>query len=133
MRLPAEGARFFTWDPIRKRSPNRAWRRHGNDRLVRMVLRVLGGFAAAHPGAPRIGIGDLSRPQGGDFGPRYGRPGHVSHQNGIDVDLYYPRRDRQGACARPARADRPRLAQELVDRFVAAGAVEGLRRAEHRA
>ena len=28
------------WDPIRRRSPNRPWRRHGTDRLVRMVLRV---------------------------------------------------------------------------------------------
>jgi Penicillin-insensitive murein endopeptidase/WD40-like Beta Propeller Repeat len=124
VRLPAAGARWFTWDPILKRAPNRAWRRFGTDRLVRMVLGVLDGLAAAHPGAPRIGVGDLSRRSGGDFGVRYGRPGHVSHQNGLDADLYYPRRDRK---ERPP--DRPgqidgRLAQELVDRFVAAGAVK---------
>jgi murein endopeptidase len=124
VRLPAAGARYFTWDPILKRAPNREWRRFGTDRLVRMVLGVLGDFAAAHPDAPRIGVGDLSRPNGGDFGVRYGRPGHVSHQNGLDADLYYPRRDRK---ERPP--DRPRqidrnLAQELVDRFVAAGAVK---------
>ena len=122
VQLPAEGATFFTWDPVLRRSPNRAWRRFGNDRLVSTVLRVLEEFAAAHPDAPRIGVGDLSRPRGGDFGPRYGLPGHVSHQNGLDVDLYYPRRDRrERPPAVPRQIDR-RLAQELVDRFVAAGA-----------
>jgi hypothetical protein len=121
--LPAEGRTFFTWDPVLRRSPNREWRRYGSDRLVRLVLRVLDDFRAAHPGAPRIGIGDLSRPGGGDFGIRYGRPGHVSHQNGLDGDLYFPRRDgKERPAARPAQIDR-RLAQDLVDRFVRAGAV----------
>ncbi|MCP9484315.1 MAG: penicillin-insensitive murein endopeptidase [Gaiellaceae bacterium MAG52_C11] len=122
VRVPAAGARFFTWDPVQRRSPNRAWRRVGSDRLVRTLMRVLDEFAAAHPRAPRIGIGDLSRPGGGDFGVRYGLPGHASHQNGLDADLYYPRLDRW---ERPPRAvaqiDRT-LAQDLVDRFVRAGA-----------
>jgi murein endopeptidase len=123
VQLPAAGATFFTWDPIRERAPNRAWRRWGTGRLVSTVLLVLGEFAAAHPGAPRIGIGDLSRPRGGDFGPRYGAPGHRSHQNGLDADVYYPRRDgRERAPESPAEIDQA-LAQDLVDRFVAAGAV----------
>ncbi|MDQ3824163.1 MAG: penicillin-insensitive murein endopeptidase, partial [Actinomycetota bacterium] len=89
----------------------------------RTVLAVLGGFAAEHPTAPRIGVGDLSRPRGGDFGPRYGLPGHASHQNGLDADLYYPRIDRrERAPTRVAQIDL-RLAQDLVDRFVAAGAI----------
>jgi murein endopeptidase len=122
--LPAEGERFFTWDPVLKRAPNRSWRRFGSDRLIRVVLDVLTAFAAAHPDAPRIGIGDLSRPNGGDFGVRYGRPGHVSHQNGLDADLYYPRLDgKERPPNRPRQVDR-RLAQDLVDRFVAAGAVK---------
>lgn len=120
--LPAEGRTFFTWDPVLRRSPNRSWRRWGSDRLVRTLLRVLAEFRAAHPSAPRIGIGDLSRPQGGDFGPRYGLPGHASHQNGLDADLYYPRRDRrERPPAHPRQIDRA-LAQRLVDRFVRAGA-----------
>jgi murein endopeptidase len=87
-----------------------------------MLLRVLDEFAAAHPAAPRIGVGDLSRPRGGDFGPRYGLPGHASHQNGLDLDLYYPRRDgRERPPRRPAQIDRA-LAQDLVDRLVRAGA-----------
>jgi len=122
VRLPAEGAAFFTWDPIRNTTPNRPWRRHGTDRLVQTLLDVLGEFQDEHPDAPRIGIGDLSRPRGGDFGPRFGAPGHASHQNGLDADVYYPRLDRrERGPARPAQVDQA-LAQDLVDRFVAAGA-----------
>lgn len=123
VRLPPEGKTFFTWDPVRRRTPNRDWRRVGSDRLVAVVRRVLDEFATANPGAPRIGIGDLSRPRGGNFGPRFGGRGHVSHQNGLDADVYYPRRDRQErAPRRVAQVDR-RLAQDLVDRFVRAGAI----------
>jgi murein endopeptidase len=53
---------------------------------------------------------------------RYGPPGHASHQNGLDADVYYPRTDRrERAPLRVAQVDRA-LAQDLVDRFVAAGA-----------
>ena len=122
VKLPFGGANYFTWDPIQKESPNRGWRRWGTDRLVRTTLRVVREFAAAHPKAPRIGIGDLGRPNGGDFGPRYGLPGHASHQNGLDVDLYYPRLDRREAAPLgPDQIDRG-LSQDLVDRFVRAGA-----------
>ena len=79
---------------------------------------MVSGYAASHPSAPRIGIGDLSRRLGGPFGPR-----HASHQNGLDVDVYYPRRDRRERPPRRAAQIDHRLAQDLVDRFVAAGAV----------
>ena len=124
VRLPRAGEHFFTWDPVLKTSPNRPWRRWGTDVLVRRVLRVAREHRAAHPNAPRLAIGDLSRPHGGDFGKRFGILGHVSHQNGRDVDVYYPRRDRREvAPRRPGQVDQ-RLAQDLVDRFVAAGAVK---------
>ncbi len=123
VQLPPSGRDFFTWDPILHRRPDRGWRRFGNARVVRTVLRVVASYATAHPDAPRVGIGDLSRPQGGDFGPRFGGPGHVSHQNGLDADVYYPRRDRrERAAVRPAQIDHA-LAQDLVHRFVRAGAV----------
>ncbi|MBD0290512.1 MAG: penicillin-insensitive murein endopeptidase [Thermoleophilia bacterium] len=119
MRLPATGRHFFTWDPVLRSSPNRPWRRFGTDGLVRITLRVVRGFAAAHPHAPRVGIGDLSRPRGGPFPPK-----HASHQNGLDVDVYYPRKDRkERPPRRPAQVDR-RLAQALVDAFVGAGAAK---------
>jgi len=107
---------------VLRRSPDRGWRRWGTDRLVRTVLRVVRSYADAHPSAPRVGIGDLSRPHGGDFGPRFGGIGHASHQNGLDVDVFYPRRDgMERAPERIGQIDR-RLSQDLVDRFVAAGA-----------
>ena len=118
VRLPPSGARFFTWDPLLHRRPDRPWRRWGSDLLVRRVLRVVSGYAAAHPSAPRLGIGDLSRRRGGPFGPR-----HASHQNGLDVDVYYPRKDRRERPPKVAAQIDRRLSQDLVDRFVAAGAV----------
>jgi murein endopeptidase len=122
VQLPSEGSLFYTWDHVHRTSPNPGWRRFGTDRLVRTVLDVLEGHSRRYPWAPRVGIGDLSRPRGGDFGRRFGPPGHASHQNGLDVDVYYPRRDgRERPPASPRQIDR-RLAQDLVDRFVRAGA-----------
>ena len=123
VRLPAAGEHFFTWDPVLRRSPNRAWRRWGTDTLVRLVLRVAREYGEAHPRAPRVGVGDLSRPHGGDFGPQFGYIGHATHQNGLDVDLYYPRADGRERAPRDASEIDRRLSQDLVDRFVAAGAV----------
>jgi murein endopeptidase len=89
---------------------------------MRVVLEVAREHHAAHPRAPRMAVGDLSRPHGGDFGPQFGYIGHASHQNGLDVDVYYPRADgRELAPGDAGEIDR-RLSQELVDRFLAAGA-----------
>jgi murein endopeptidase len=89
---------------------------------VRTILRVTREYRAANPDAPRVGIGDLSRPAGGRFGREFGGLGHGSHQNGLDVDVWYPRLD--GLERRPLRASQVdrRLAQDLLDRFVEAGA-----------
>jgi murein endopeptidase len=120
--LPIRGPGYDTWDPIRKQVPNRGWRRWGTSRLVRIVRRVLAAYARRHRGAPPVLVGDLSRPRGGDFGPRYGGIGHASHQNGLDVDVYYPRRDgRLRAARRPEQVDRD-AAQQLVDAFARVGA-----------
>jgi murein endopeptidase len=124
VRLPAEGEQFFTWDPVKRRSPNRAWRRWGTDVLVRLVLRIAREYGEAHPYAPRMAVGDLSRPRGGNFGPQFGYIGHASHQNGLDVDIYYPRADGRERAPRNASEIDRRLSQDLVDRFVAAGAVD---------
>jgi len=122
VQLPAEGIDWFTWDPVRKQTPNRGWRRWGTDRLVRTVIDVVADYRIANPFAPRVGIGDLSRRHGGDFGPRFGGLGHASHQNGLDVDVYYPRLDSMERRAyKPSQVDLV-LSQELVDHFVAAGA-----------
>ena len=122
--FPPAGEGFFTWDPILKQSPNRVWRRYAPDRTVARILRLLAEFRPAHPAAPRVGVGDLSRPKGGVFDRRYGGLGHASHQNGLDVDVYYPRRDRLlKAATRPSQVDRL-LAQGLVTAVVRAGATD---------
>lgn len=116
-KLPAAGRHFVTWDSTRHRNPSPAWRRYGTDRLIRVVLTVAARFARAYPTAPRLVIGDLSRPHGGGF-----YSAHASHQNGLDVDIYYPRRDRrERAPWRMSDVDLE-LAQDLVNRFVRAGA-----------
>jgi len=122
VRLPAQRPSFFTWDPVLRRSPNRPWRRWGTDRLVRTLIAVAREHRRAHPRAPRMAIGDLSRPRGGDFGARFGPIGHASHQNGLDADVYYPRADGRERAPRYASQIDRRLSQELVDRFLAEGA-----------
>ena len=121
-RLPAAGTGYLTWDPILKRVGNRGWRRWGTERLLATVRGVLAAYASRHPGAQPVLVGDLSRPRGGDFGPRFGGIGHASHQNGLDADVYYPRIDGVLRRARqPGQVDRA-AAQELVDAFVQEGA-----------
>jgi murein endopeptidase len=123
VQLPAEGPDWFTYDPVLKVSPDREWRRWGTDRLVRTLLEVVTAYRYAHPDAPRIGIGDLSRRHGGPFGRKYGGLGHASHQNGLDADVYYPRVDgAERRAYKPSLVDRER-SQELLDDFLDAGAL----------
>jgi murein endopeptidase len=87
--------------------------------VVREVLELGEWWARSHPDAPRLGIGDLSRPEGGPFrGPVVG---HASHQNGLDVDIRLVRRDGAEAAVDQSSYD-PALTQALVDRLVARGA-----------
>ena len=125
VQLPEAGTDFVTWDPVLRVSPNRGARRWGTGALIVLLDTVTREFREAHPDVPPILIADLSRPKGGPFGPRrYGGLGHGSHQNGLDADVMYPRRDRAPLAAlRPSEVDRA-LAQDLVDRFRAAGAVK---------
>ncbi len=122
VKLPDQGQDFFTWDFPRNRSPSRGWRRWGTDRLVYTLLTVLHQYRLDTPGVPRVGIADLSRPKGGRFGKRYGGLGHASHQNGLDVDILYPRRDRTELPPWRVREVDRKLSQDLVSRFAAANA-----------
>jgi murein endopeptidase len=115
VQLPVEGPGWVTWDPVRDRVPNRVNRLYGTDTLVRLVLRVIGEYHTAHPSAPPVVIGDLSHPRGGDIDE------HVSHENGLDVDVYYPRLDRRALSPTAVDQIDLRLAQDLLDRFLAAG------------
>lgn len=114
--LPVESADWVTWNPGTDSSPNLASRLYGHERTIRRIVDVVTAYRAAHPKAPRVVIGDISFRSGGPMDQ------HVSHQNGLDVDVYYPRRDeRLRAPTSTAQVDR-RLSQILLDAFLEAGA-----------
>jgi murein endopeptidase len=122
VQLPDFGDHHFTWDPVYDVAPNRPERRWGTDRLVDTLLRVFREYRDAHSGAQRVGVMDLSREHGGPFGKAYGGLGHASHQNGLDADVLYPRSDGlERRAYKPSLVDE-QLSQDLVDRFIAAGA-----------
>jgi murein endopeptidase len=121
IQLPSAGVGFVSWDAVEHRSPNRGWRRFSTDRMINFIERLGAEWSVAPPGAPRRLIGDLSRTYGGPFGAGYGGLGHASHQNGLDADIYYPRRDgRERAVVNVSQIDH-RLAQDLLDRIVRRG------------
>jgi hypothetical protein len=114
--LPVEGPDWVTWNPVEDRVPNRPNRLYGNEFTIHAVLSVLTAYRASNPDAPRVVVGDISLRNGGPMDQ------HRSHQNGLDVDVYYPRLDRRlRAPTTPEQVDTA-LAQDLLDRFVAAGA-----------
>ena len=106
----------MTWNPVTDSVPNQPNRLYGNEHTIRTVLAVIAAYRAGTPDVQRVVIGDISFRDGGRMNQ------HVSHQNGLDVDVYYPRRDRHlGAPLATSQIDLE-LAQDLLDRFVAAGA-----------
>lgn len=114
--LPLEGPDWVTWNPNTDSRPNLPGRLYGHEHTVRTIIEVLARYRKVHPRAPRVVVGDISLRGGGVMDQ------HVSHENGLDVDIYYPRRD--GWLQAPtstAQIDR-RLSQDLLDGFVAAGA-----------
>jgi len=114
--LPIKGPDWVTWNPITDRIPNLPRRLYGNERTIRAILSVTRAYRAAHPHAAPVVIGDISRDAGGPMDD------HLSHQNGLDVDVYFPRVDRHLRAPTAPRQIDHRLAQDLLDRFVAAGA-----------
>jgi murein endopeptidase len=114
--LPLEGPDWVTWNPVEDRVPNRPGRLYGHERTIRAILAVAAAYREANPNAPRVVVGDISFRRGGPMEL------HRSHQNGLDADVYYPRVDRRLRAPRTTDQVDRALAQDLVDRFVAAGA-----------
>lgn len=138
VQLPPGSESFATWDGVRGLGPNRGWRRWGTQKLIDTVESLSLDYGTRFPIGPRLVVGDLSRPSGGRFGAKYGGAGHRSHQNGLDVDIYYPRLDGlERAPELPSLVDR-RRAQWIVDwasrsaQFVFVGPNVGLRRTNRR-
>lgn len=67
-------------------SPDRALNYYGHSAVVKTVQTVARQVRLQHLGAPRIGIGELSNQRGDRI------PGHMSHRNGLDVDIFYMQR-----------------------------------------
>jgi hypothetical protein len=119
VRLPSEGAGFYTYNPATQEPPGGEGRTWGTAALVHQVLDLGEWWAQTHPKRPRLGIGDLAQEHGGPFlGPIVG---HASHENGLDVDIRLVRADGREAATDPSTYDRA-LTQALVDRLVAQGA-----------
>jgi murein endopeptidase len=114
VQLPTSSPYWATWDPALDRVPDRGYRRYGSAKLIHLLLAVTKEFHDAHPGAARLVIGDISRLGGGPLDE------HASHQNGLDVDVYYPRRDRRELA--PTTIDQVDIAlsQDLLNLFLAA-------------
>ena len=114
VQLPVSSPYWTTWDPALDRVPDRGYRRYGSAKLIHLLMAVTKEFHDAHPGAARLVIGDISRLGGGPLDE------HASHQNGLDVDVYYPRRDRlEAAPTTVGQVDIP-LSQDLLNLFLAA-------------
>lgn len=88
--LPLDGEHHYAlfapscYDP--EAPPNERDNFYGNRRTVEAVLEVARTVRTLVPEAPRLPIGELSNRAGGRI------PHHLSHQNGLDVDVYYLQR-----------------------------------------
>src|SRR5690606_27799988 len=74
-------------DGVRIRRPSAAY---GTRKTINLLQRAVSQYRRAHPGAPAVVIGDISRKGGGKFRP------HLSHQTGRDIDLGYVWRGASG-------------------------------------
>jgi hypothetical protein len=112
--LDASNELWATYNPVTGAYPNAAARRWGSDGMLSAIEAVTLAYWRRFRSAPRIVVGDISLRDGGPFGA------HASHQQGLDVDVYYPRRGGGRALAPrgPGEVDR-RRAQWLVERFAA--------------
>jgi murein endopeptidase len=114
--LPAAGPDHFAWNFREQRIGGSHRTRWGHCRVVRAVLGGLAAYRARNPGAPPVAVGDMSLRHGGEIDE------HSTHENGRQIDLYFPRRDRGLAEPRTVAQVDLRLSRELVRAILDAGA-----------
>ncbi len=87
----------------------------GTLELINLVEKVAREWRRLYPDYPLITSMDMSRQSGGYFG---GNPPHTSHQNGLDVDVRYIRKDgySSGVTTNSSNYSRTRT-QELINLF----------------
>jgi murein endopeptidase len=114
--FPATGPDHFAWNFRAQRIGDSDRTRWGNCHVVRAVLRGLAAYRRRNPDAPRVAVGDMGLRHGGDI------DGHSTHENGRQIDLYFPRRDRAFREPHAVAQVDLRLSRELVRAILAAGA-----------
>ena len=114
--FPATGPDHFAWSFRAQRIGGSDRTRWGHCRVVRAVLRGLAAYRDRNQGAPRVAVGDMSLRHGGEI------DGHSTHENGRQIDLYYPRRDRKYREPHTVAQVDLRLTRELVRAMLNAGA-----------
>jgi uncharacterized protein YraI len=89
-------------------------RRWGRPAMVYGIERAARKFRQANPGAPRVGVGDISAQNGGRIS------GHASHRLGVDADLLPVRNDGREARVSVGQSAYSRtLTRKLLQRFEA--------------
>lgn len=114
--FPAVGPDHFAWNFRAQRIGGSDGTRWGHCRVVRSVLLGLAAFRARNPDAPPVAVGDMGLRHGGEIDR------HSTHENGRQIDLYFPRRDRKRREPHTIAQVDMRLARELVRAMLDAGA-----------
>lgn len=76
--LPLETSTFVEVLPERHRN-------YGSQGMIELIKRVTTEYLSMDPTSEKIQIGDIANLEGG--------PAHISHQNGLDADIVYLRKD----------------------------------------
>jgi murein endopeptidase len=114
--FPASGPDHFAWNFREQRIGGSDRTRWGDCRVVRAVLHGLAEYRARNPDAPLVAVGDMGLRHGGPIDH------HATHQNGRQIDLYYPRLDRSRREPHTVAQVDMRLARRLVAAMLDAGA-----------
>ena len=114
--FPATGPDHFAWNWRARRMGGSDRTRWGHCRVVRAVLLGLAASRDRNPDAPPVAVGDMGWRHGGEI------DGHSTHENGRQIDLYLPRRDRERREPHTVGQVDMRLSRELVRAMLDAGA-----------
>ena len=114
--FPATGPDHFAWSFRAQRIGGSYRTRWGHCHVVRAVLRGLAAYRDRNPHAPLVAVGDMSLRHGGDI------DGHSTHENGRQIDIYFPRRDRKYREPHTVAQVDLRLTGELVRAMLSSGA-----------
>jgi murein endopeptidase len=114
--FPRTGPDHFAWNFRAQRIGDSDRTRWGDCAVVRTVLRGLAAYRKRNPDAPQVAVGDMGLRHGGEI------DGHSTHENGRQIDLYFPRRDRRRCEPHAVAQVDVRLSRELVRAMLNAGA-----------